>query len=124
MDHLQNTKKKYKNFKVTGDSQYIYQNEIYKACFQQYMAYGDFNYLTRGTTFDKILHDTAFNIGKNPKYDGYQMGLASTVYKRFDKKLLAAVFKIKLFLSAEELHKPIIRKFKKRKVHSPFIDNI
>ena len=98
MDHLQNTKKKYKNFKVTGDSQYIYQNKIYKACFQQYMAYGDFKYLTKGTTSDKILHDTAFNIGKNPKYDGYQMGLASTVYKRFDKKLLAAVLKIKLFL--------------------------
>ena len=120
MDHLQNTKKKYKNFKVTGDSEYIYQSELYKACFQQYMAYGDFKDLTRGTTSDKILHDTAFNIAKNPKYDGYQTGLASTVYKRFDKKTSGYSIKNKIISnkeSAEELHKPVIRKFKKRKVH-------
>ena len=50
------------------------------------MAYGNFKELTIRTDFDKILHDKAFNIAKNPKYDGCQCGLASMVYKSFDKK--------------------------------------
>ena len=54
---------------------YNYQNELDKACFQYDMAYGDFKALTT-TTSDKILHDKAFNIAKNPKYDGYQHKLA------------------------------------------------
>ena len=50
------------------------------------MAYGDFKDLTRRTASDKVLRDKAFNIVKNPKYDGYQRGLASMVNKFFDKK--------------------------------------
>ena len=50
------------------------------------MAYGDFEDLERRTFSDKILRDRAFNIAKNPKYDGYQRGLPSMVYKFFDKK--------------------------------------
>ena len=50
------------------------------------MAYGDFKDLKRRTASDKVLRDKAFNIAKNPKYDGYQRGLASMVYKFFDKK--------------------------------------
>ena len=50
------------------------------------MAYGDFEDLARRTASDKILHDKAFNIAKNPKYDGYQSGLTSMVYKFFDKR--------------------------------------
>ena len=50
------------------------------------MAYGDFKDLTRRTVSDKILHDKAFNVTKNPKYDGYQRGLASMVYKFFLQK--------------------------------------
>ena len=50
------------------------------------MAYGDFKDLTRRTASTKILHDKAFNIAKNLKYDGYQRGLASMAYKFFDKK--------------------------------------
>ena len=50
------------------------------------MTYGDFKDLTRRTGSDKILHDKAFNIAKNPKYDGYQRGLASMVCKFLDKK--------------------------------------
>ena len=49
------------------------------------MAYGDFKDLTRRTGSDKILHDKAFNIAKNPKYDGYQRGIASMVYKFFGR---------------------------------------
>ena len=70
-------------FKETGDSRYIYQNELDKACFQHSVAYGDFKDLTRRITSDKILRDKAFNIAKNPKYDGYQRGLASMVCKDF-----------------------------------------
>ena len=50
------------------------------------MAYKDFKYLPRRTASDKVLRDAAFNIAKNPKYDGYQKGLASMVYTIFDKK--------------------------------------
>ena len=60
-----------------------YENELDKACFQHDMACGDFKDLARGTASDKILHDKAFNIAKNPKDDGYQRGLASVVYKFF-----------------------------------------
>ena len=64
----------------------MYQNELDKACFQHDMAYGDFKDLTRRTVSDKLLHDEAFNVAKNPKYDGHQRGLASMTYKFFDKK--------------------------------------
>ena len=55
-------------------------------CFQS--PYGGFKDLSGRTASDKILRDTAFNIAKNLKYDGYQRGLASVVHKFFDKKLL------------------------------------
>ena len=86
MDNLLKTKKEFKNLKKTGDSNYIYKNELDKACFQHDMAYGDFKDLKRRTASDKVLRDKAFNIAKNPNYDGYQRGLASIAYKFFDKK--------------------------------------
>ena len=66
-------------FKETGDTNYIYKNELDKACFHNDMAYGDFKDLARRTASDKILRDKAFNIAKNPKYDVYQRGLASLI---------------------------------------------
>ena len=114
-----------------GDKDYIYKNELDKACFQHDIAYGDFKDLTKRTAADKILRDKAFNIAKNHKYDGYQQGLASMVYKFFDKKSsgsshpLSSNNEIKQNIQlADEHHKPIIRKFKKRKVYSSFRDNI
>ena len=86
-----------KKFKETGDSRYIYKNELDKACFQHDMVYGDYKNLNRKTTADEVLHDKAFNIAKNPKYDGYQLGLASMVYDFFDTKLLVVVLKMKIF---------------------------
>ena len=62
-------KKRIQNFKETGDTNYIYKNELHKACFQHDMAYGDFIDLTKRTTADKVLRDKVFNIAKNPKYD-------------------------------------------------------
>ena len=91
------------------------------------MTYGDFKDLPRRTATDKTLRDKAFNIAKNWKYDGYQGGLASMVYKIFDKKPAGGAVKNKIMQDkelAEELHKPIIRKSEKRKVHSSFIDDI
>ena len=114
-------------FKEAGDTRYIYKNELDEACFQHDMAYGDFKDIARRTASDKILRDKAFNIAENPKYDGYQRGLASMVYNFFDKKSKGSGFNIPLEFNeqlAEELHKPIIRKFKKRKVYSRFKDNI
>ena len=77
--------------------------------------------LKRRTQSDKVLKDKAFAIASNPKYDGYQRGLASIVYKIFDKKSKGAGIKNEMKKNqqlANELHKPIIRKFKKRKVYS------
>ena len=115
-----------KKFKETGDSRYIYQNELDKACFQHDMAYGDLKDLNRRTTADKILRDKAFNIAKDKKIDGYQRGLASMAYKFFDKNTSGIGIENENVPNkelAEELYKPNIRKFNKRKVHSPFIDN-
>ena len=86
MDYLQKNPERIQKFKETGDSQYIYQNELDKACFQHDMAYGDFKDLTRKTADDKIFCDNTFNIANNQKYDGYEHRLASVVYKFFDKK--------------------------------------
>ena len=119
-------KERIKKFKQTKDARYIYKNELDKACFQHDMAYGDFKDLTKRTDADKVLRDKAFNIAKDPKYDGYERGLASMVYKFFDKKtagsgvtMLANKSAVK-FVSqneqlAEKLLKAIIRKFKKKK---------
>ena len=98
------------------------------------MAYGDFKNLAKRTAADKVLRNKTFKIASDQKYDGYQRGLALMVYKFFDKKSqgsgrplpsasLIANNKENIQL-ADELHKPIIRKFKKRKVHSSFRDNI
>ena len=106
-------KERIQKFKETGDSRYIYQNELDKACFQHDMAYGDFKDLTRRTASDKMLCGKAFNIAKNPKYDGYQRGLASVVYKFFDTTSGSGTKNENMSDQqiAEELHKPIIRKF-------------
>ena len=119
-------KERIQKFKETGDSRYIYRNELDKACFQHDMAYGDFKDFAKITAADKVLRDKAFNIAKDPKFDGYQRELASMLYKVFDKKTKGSGIK---FMPqneqlAEELHKLIIRKFKKGKVHSTFKNNI
>ena len=64
-------KERIQKFRETGDSRYIYQNELDKACFQHDMAYRNFKDLNRRTASGKILHDKVFSIAKNPKYGGY-----------------------------------------------------
>ena len=88
-----------------------------EACFQHDMAYGDFKYLNRRTFANKVLCDKVCNIAKNPKYDEYQRGLASMVYKLFDKKTSGKGIK----QLAKELHKPVIRKFKIKEKYIHFL---
>ena len=76
-------KERIKEFKRTGDARYIYRNE---ACFQHDSAYADHKDLINRTKSDKVLRDKAYDIASNPEYDGYQRGLASKVFKFFDKK--------------------------------------
>ena len=83
--------------------------------------------MPRRRTVDKVLRDKTFNIAKNPKYDGYQKGLASMVYRFFGKNAVVGAVKHETIQNkelAKELQKPIIRTFEKRKVHSSFIFNI
>ena len=74
------------------------------------MAYGDFKDLKKGTAADKVLRNKAFNIAKDPKYDGCQRELAFMVYKFFDKRTAGRGIKSmpQNEQLAEELHKPII----------------
>ena len=120
MDHLLNMKKE------TGDTNYVYKNELGKACFVHDAAYSDSKDLTKRTVADKILKNKAFDIAKDPKYDRYQRGLASLVYKFFDSKVSGSGAKLipENKQLDNELHKPIIRKSEKRKVYSTFKDNI
>ena len=119
-------KEKIQKFNEAGDSRYIYENQLDKACFQFDMAYGDFKDLTRRTAFYKILGDTTFNIAKNPIYYGYQRGIVSMVYKFFDKKSSGGAVKNSNMSNPilSKLHKPVITKLKNQKVYSSFIDNI
>ena len=89
------------------------------------MAYGKSKDLIKRTQSDKVLKDKAFKNANNPNYNGYQRGLASMFYKCFDKKSKGSGFINKPnYQLSNEYHKPIIRKFKKRKVYSSFRDNI
>ena len=74
-------KERIKEFKRTGDTRYLYRNELDKACFQHDSAYADHKDLINRTEADKFLKDQVFDISSNPKYDGYQRGLAGMVYK-------------------------------------------
>ena len=116
-------KERIKEFKRTGDMCYIYRNELDKACFQHDSAYADHKDLINRTEADKVLTDKTYDMASNPEYDGYQRGLASMVYKFFDKKSTGSGIASSSIL-ADELHKPIINKFNKRKVYSQFKDNI
>ena len=120
---LTKNKERIQTFKETGDTSQNYKNELAKACFQHDMASGNFKDLKRRTASDKILGDKAFSTAKTPRYDGYQRGLASMVYKFSDKKSTGSgcpSSSVSLIVNndtkqnlqlAEELHKPIIRKF-------------
>ena len=118
-------KERIEKFMQIRNTDFIYKNDLDKASFQHDMAYGKSKDLIKRTQSDKVLRDKAFKIASDPKYDGYQRGLASMVYKFFDKKSKGSgIINEPNYQLANELHKPIIRKLKKRKVYSSFRDNI
>ena len=89
------------------------------------MAYGKYKDLTKRAKSDNVLRDKAFKIASNTKYDGHERGSASMVYKFFDKKSAGSGIKsMPNQQLADELHRLIIRKFKRHKVYSSFKDNI
>ena len=110
-------KQRIEKFMESGNTDFFYRNELDKACFQHDMVYGKSKDLVKRTQSDKVLRDKAFKIASDPKYDGYQRGLASMVYKFFDKKssgsgIAANEFNYQL---ANELYKPVIKNLKKEK---------
>ena len=115
----------------TGNTNFIYKNELDKAYFQHDMTYGKSKDLVKRTQSDQVLRNKEFKIASDPTYDGYQRGLASMVYKFFDKKSASlnkssgsGIVNQPNYQLANKLHKPIIKTLKKRKVYSSFKDNI
>ena len=113
-DPFTKNKERIEKLMQTVNTDFIYRNELDKACFQHDMAYRKSKDLIRRTQSDKVLKNKAFEIASDPKYDGYQRGLASVVYKLYDKKSKGSNINEPSYQLANELHKPIIRKFKKK----------
>ena len=109
----------------------MYRNALDKACFKHDAAYAKYKDVENRLIADDKLKNSAYDTASNPEYDGYQKGLASMVYKIFNSKVATrnktisgkGTKEVNKIL-AEELHKPVIRKFNKRKVYSQFKDNI
>ena len=80
-DPFTKNKERIEKFMQTGNTNYIYKNDLDKACFQHNMAYGKSKDLVKSTQSVRVLRDKAFKIAGDPKYDSYQRGLASMVYK-------------------------------------------
>ena len=119
------SKERIEKFMQTGNTDFIYKNELDKACFQHDVAYGKSKDLPKRIQSDKVLRDKSFKLASDSKYDGYQRGLASMVYKFFDKKSAGSgIANESNYQVADELHKQIIKKFKKRKVCSSSRDNV
>ena len=83
----------------TGNTDFIYKNELDKACFQHDMAYGKAKDLARGTQSVKVLRDKAFKIASDPKYDGYQRRLASWPINFLNENLVEMVLLMKQIIN-------------------------
>ena len=119
-------KERIEKFMKTANTKFIYKNELDKPCFHHDIACGKLKELIKGTQSDKNLRDKVFKIASDPKYDGYQRELASMIYKFFDKKSSGTGITANEpnYQLANELHKPIVKKFRKGKLYSSFRDNI
>ena len=124
-------KERIKEFKRTGNINLLYRNALDKACFKHDAAYAKYKDVENRLLVDDKLKNSAYDIASNSEYDGYQRDLASMVYKFFNSNVAPrnktisgnGTKEINKIL-AEELHKPVIKKFNKRKVYSKFKDNI
>ena len=86
MVHSTEIKKGIERFMQTRNTDFIYRNDLDKTCFQHDMAYSKSKDVANRTQSDRLLIDKPFKIASDPKYDSCQRGLASMVYKFFDKK--------------------------------------
>ena len=124
-------KERIKEFKRTGNINLLYRNVLDKASFKHDAAYAKYKDVKNRLIADDKLKNSSYDIASNPEYDDYQRDLASMVYKFFNSKVTPrnktisgkGTEEVKKILT-EELHKPVIRKFNKRKVYSQFKDNI
>ena len=85
----------------TGNTNFIYKNELDKACFQHDMAYGKSKCLAKRTQSEKVLRDKAFKIASDLKYNGFQRGLASWFTSFFDKNLVGVVLVINQIINSQ-----------------------
>ena len=105
-------KERIEKFMKTGNTDFIYKNKLDKASFQNDMVYGKSKDLMKRTQSEKVLRDKALKIASDPKYDAYQGGLASMIYKFFDKKSKGSgITNESNYQLANELQKPITKKF-------------
>ena len=105
-------KERIEKFMKTGNTDFIYKNKLDKASFQNDMVYGKSKDLMKRTQSQKVLRDKALKIASDPKYDAYQRGLASMIYKFFDTKSKGSgITNESNYQLANELHKPITKKF-------------
>ena len=122
-------KERIQKFKETRDTSYIKKMNLIKLVFSMIWLMKILKIQKKYIYIysDKVLRDKVFNIAKNPKYDEYQRGIASMVYKFFDKRSKGSGVNIEVKHNeqlAKELQKPIIRNFNKRAVYSELKDNI
>ena len=109
-------KERIEKFMKTGDTDLIYKNELDKASFQHDMTYDKSKDLVKRTRSDKVLRYKAFKIASDRKCDGYQRGLASMVYKFFDKKSSGSgITNVSNYQLANELRKPLLKNLRKEK---------
>ena len=117
-DPFTKNEERIEKFMETGNTNFIYRNELDKACFQIDMAYGTSKDLTKRAQLDNVLRDKAFKIASSTKYGWYQRGLASMIYTFFDKKSKASgVATVPNYQRPNELDRRIIKKIKRRKVY-------
>ena len=109
-------------FTEIGNLKHLYKNKLDKACFAYDAAYSKSKDLAKRTISVRILKNRAYKIARNRGYDRHQRALARMVYKFFDKKT-GSIISVNEQL-AEELHKPVIKKLKRRKVFARFKDNV
>ena len=109
-------------FMKDGKIKNIAKNKLDAACFQHVSAYNKYKDFVNRRQSDIVLKSKAYKTGVDPKVDGYQRGVAAMVYKFFNERSKGSGIENKQL--ADELHTPIVRNFKRRKVYSSFKDNI
>ena len=118
-------KQRINQFMKDGRLSHLYKIESDKACFQHDSAYNKYKNLKNRTQSDIVLKNKAYKIAADPKVDGFQRALASMVWKFFNERSQKVLrFSVNYEQLAEELHKLIIRNFKRRKVYSSYKYNI